>query len=90
MSFHEYTTRFQCVEPEENRACKILAQVTGALAAEGYDPVSQLVGYLLSGDPTYITKKDNARALVRTIQRDELLEELVREYVAKLHKERDS
>jgi uncharacterized protein (UPF0297 family) len=82
MGQEEYTTRYQCHECQESKAARVLTQLTRALASQGYDPVSQLVGYLLSGDPTYITKKDNARASVRTIQRDELLEELVRQYIA--------
>ena len=48
---------------------------------KGYDPVNQIVGYLLSGDPTYITSYNNARYLISRIERDELLEELVRTYV---------
>ncbi len=86
MSQIDYTTRFQCPECQEREASKVLAHLTRALASQGYDPVSQLVGYLLSGDPTYITKKDNARAYARTIERHELLEELVRAYVAKIHR----
>lgn len=82
MSQKDYTTRFQCPECQESKAGRVLIHLTRALAKGGYDPISQLVGYLLSGDPTYITKKDNARSQVRTIQRDELLEELVRSYIA--------
>lgn len=48
---------------------------------KGYDPINQIVGYLLSGDPTYITSYGNARYLIRQLERDELLEELVRSYV---------
>lgn len=89
MSQSEYTTRFQCSEYQESRASLVLCHIARALASRGYDPVSQLVGYLLSGDPTYITKKDNARAEARTIERDELLEELVQSYVANIqHVER--
>ena len=83
----DYTTRYQCPEKQESKASKVLTHITRALAPQGYDPVAQLVGYLLSGDPTYITKKDNARAQLRTIERDELLEELVRQYIANKNKQ---
>ena len=55
--------------------------VYSAMKEKGYDPVNQIVGYLLSGDPTYITSYNNARYLVLRLERDELLEELVRFYV---------
>jgi uncharacterized protein (UPF0297 family) len=58
-----------------------LLNVYGAMREKGYDPVNQIVGYLLSGDPTYITSHNNARYLISRIERDELLEELVRAYV---------
>ena len=58
-----------------------LLNVYGAMREKGYDPVNQIVGYLLSGDPTYITSYNNARYLISRIERDELLEELVRAYV---------
>jgi uncharacterized protein (UPF0297 family) len=52
-----------------------------ALQQKGYNPISQIVGYIMSGDPTYITSHNNARSLIRKIERDELLEELVRFYL---------
>ena len=52
-----------------------------ALKAKGYDPITQIVGYILSGDPTYITSYNNARSLIKRLERDEILEELVRFYV---------
>ena len=58
-----------------------LAEVSAALREKGYDPVDQLVGYLLSGDPTYITSHNNARSLVMKVERDELVEELLTEYI---------
>ena len=67
-------------EPE-NEAKRILLAVSGALREKGYNPVNQIVGYILSGDPTYITSHQNARALIRKLERDELLEELVKEYL---------
>ena len=52
-----------------------------ALVEKGYNPISQITGYLISGDPTYITSYNNARKDIRSIERDELIEELVKEYV---------
>ncbi|NLA11030.1 MAG: IreB family regulatory phosphoprotein [Firmicutes bacterium] len=68
-------------EESENKAQKILLAVYGALKEKGYNPLNQLVGYLLSGDPAYITNHMNARSLIRQAERDELLEELVRSYL---------
>lgn len=62
----------------------ILRQVYAALKAKGYDPITQIVGYILSGDPTYITSHNQARSLIRRLERDEILEELVRSYVQNL------
>lgn len=71
-------------EPEEiNRAREILFSVYEALKEKGYNPINQLVGYLLSGDPAYITSHKNARSMIRQLERDELLEELVRSYLEK-------
>lgn len=61
-----------------------LFAVYGAMREKGYDPVNQIVGYLLSGDPTYITSHNNARYLISRIQRDDLIEELVRYYLRKV------
>ena len=67
---------------KENPQIKdILTQVYSALEEKGYNPVNQIVGYILSGDPTYITGYNNARNLIRRVERDELLEELVRNYI---------
>ena len=67
---------------EDNTEIKdILIQVYTALQEKGYDPVNQIVGYILSGDPTYITGYNNARNLIRRVERDELLEELVKCYI---------
>mgnify|MGYP003940408279 FL=1 len=62
----------------------MLQKVYAALKEKGYSPIDQIVGYLLSGDPTYITSHMGARNLIRRIERDELLEELVRSYLEKL------
>ena len=59
----------------------ILLCVYHALSAKGYDPITQIVGYLISGDPTYITSHNNARSLIMKVERDEILEELMRNYV---------
>ena len=62
---------------------EILSSVYDSLVLKGYNPVNQLVGYILSADPTYITNYNNARSLICRIDRDELLEELVRSYLEK-------
>ncbi len=76
----EETMMFR-VDNEENNAAVVLNTVYQALKTKGYNPINQLVGYLLSGDPTYITSYNNARGLIRKLERDELLEELVRAYL---------
>ncbi|CCX42443.1 MAG: IreB family regulatory phosphoprotein [Christensenellales bacterium] len=69
--------------PKENRTTRdILMTVYNSMREKGYDPVNQIVGYLLSGDPTYITSYNNSRYLISRMERDELLEELVKFYVA--------
>lgn len=70
------------VDKEEPREVQeILAAVLKALQEKGYDPINQIVGYILSGDPTYITNHQNARGIIRRVERDELLEELVKYYI---------
>lgn len=69
------------VENEENNAAMVINAVYQSLKTKGYNPINQLVGYLISGDPTYITSYNNARGLIRKLERDELLEELVRAYL---------
>lgn len=59
----------------------ILTEVYDSLIEKGYNPVNQLVGYLISGDPTYITNYNGARALVRKLERDEILEEVIKSYL---------
>jgi uncharacterized protein (UPF0297 family) len=65
--------------PEEMK--EVLSTVYGALTEKGYNPINQIVGYILSEDPTYITTHNNARSLIRRIDRDELLQELVKNYL---------
>lgn len=60
---------------------EILKQVYEALTEKGYNPINQIVGYILSGDPTYITSHNGARNLIRQIERDELLEKMVKNYI---------
>lgn len=60
---------------------EILAMVHHALTEQGYDPVNQIVGYIMSGDPTYITSYENARSLIMKVERDEIIEELLRNYI---------
>ena len=70
------------VEKEKNEKTReILKEVYKALTEKGYNPINQIVGYILSGDPTYITSHNDARNKIRSIERDELLEKLVQEYI---------
>ena len=70
------------VEKEKNTKTKeVLKQVYSALQEKGYNPINQMVGYILSGDPTYITSHNDARNKIRCIERDELLEKLVKYYI---------
>ena len=75
------TMMFKVEAEEVNRARDILITVYAALKEKGYNPINQLVGYLLSGDPAYITSHGNARTIIRQLERDELLEELVQKYL---------
>ena len=71
----------KAVRYEQQNGCEIIEVVYQALKAKGHDPIMQLVGYIISGDPTYITSYNNARSLIRRLERDELLEEFVRFYI---------
>ena len=73
---------------EENRAQSVIRNAYKAMTAKGYNPVHQLVGYLLSGDPAYVTNHLEARSKIRKVERDELLEELVRTYLERLEDRR--
>lgn len=78
------TMMFKGIEKEnKNEAREIIIAVYEALKEKGYDPINQVVGYILSGDPTYITNHKNARSIIRRLERDEILEELVRNYLEK-------
>lgn len=75
------TMRFDVGKDGENKARDILISVYNALKQKGYNPINQMVGYILSGDPTYITSYNNARNDIRKVERDELLEELLKSYL---------
>ncbi|MBQ9659066.1 MAG: IreB family regulatory phosphoprotein [Clostridia bacterium] len=75
-------TMYFKVEKEENTMAKeILKEVYESLVEKGYNPINQIVGYILSGDPTYITSHNDARNKIRQIERDELLEKMVKYYI---------
>ena len=75
-------TQFFRVQPETKLGVEeIFEKVYEALAEKGYNPVSQVVGYIMSGDPTYITSHKSARSLIMKVERDEILEELVKVYI---------
>ena len=80
------STQFFRVQPEPAKGVqKILAVVYEALSEKGYDPVSQIVGYIMSGDPTYVTNYKGARSLIMKVERDELVEEIMRSYIRANH-----
>ena len=75
------TMTFKIGDEREEIMKEILTQVFDALREKDYNPINQIVGYILSEDPTYITTHNNARSLIRKIDRDELLAELVKSYL---------
>ncbi len=75
------TQYFNMETDPEVRVKKVLEFVYRAMAEKGYNPVNQIVGYIMSGDPTYITSHKNARSLIMKVERDEVVEELLREYI---------
>lgn len=79
----DQTMTFSVNEDKEAELKKNLTAIYDALVEKGYNPINQIVGYILSEDPTYITTYNNARSLIRRIDRDELLQMLVREYLQK-------
>jgi uncharacterized protein (UPF0297 family) len=77
-----HRTQFVQNEPETHtQVSLILERVYAALREKGYNPINQVVGYIMSGDPTYVTSYGNARSLIMKVERDELLEELMRYYI---------
>ncbi|HIV22938.1 MAG TPA: IreB family regulatory phosphoprotein [Candidatus Merdiplasma excrementigallinarum] len=75
------TQYFKVSTDPETRVKTVLEVVYKAMAEKGYNPVNQIVGYIMSGDPTYITSHKNARSMIMKVERDELVEELLREYI---------
>ena len=75
------TMNFTVERDKSIKAREILKKVYNAFQEMGYNPINQIVGYILSGDPTYITSYNDARNLIRQIERDELLEKMVRNYI---------
>ena len=75
------TMFFKMEKNNEIDTKKVLKEVYEALVEKGYNPINQIVGYILSGDPTYITNHNGARNLIRRLERDELLEKMVKEYL---------
>ena len=80
MDLHQ-TQKFKFGASREDYIRGIVSEVYSALEEKGYNPVSQMVGYILSGDPTYITGHKNARSLIMKVERDEIMEFLVKFYV---------
>jgi len=80
----ETTRRFLAKDENFSEVSLILSDVCAALKEKGYDPLDQIVGYLLSGDPAYITSYRNARVLIKRLERDQIMEELVRNYLERL------
>ncbi|MDY3918810.1 MAG: IreB family regulatory phosphoprotein [Candidatus Limivivens sp.] len=76
------TQFFKVAADAEFSVKDILDTVYNAMREKGYNPVNQIVGYIMSGDPTYITSHNNARSLIMKVERDELVEELLKEYIA--------
>ena len=82
MSDIDYTRKFNVNIDKDQEIKMILSSVYNSLREKGYNPINQIVGYILSEDPTYITNHNNARTLIRKLDRDELLQELVKQYLS--------
>ena len=78
----DFTRKFNTAEDKDEQIHHILLSVYEALKEKGYDPINQIVGYIMSGDPSYITAHNGARTLIQRLETDEILEELVEFYVA--------
>ncbi len=78
----DFTRKFSVLGDRDAEIKQILTTVYNALQEKGYNPINQIVGYILSEDPTYITNYDNARTLIRRLDRDELLQVLLKSYLA--------
>lgn len=75
------TQFFNAVQEKKMDVSQVLEQVYSALTEKGYNPINQIVGYIMSGDPTYITSHKSARSLIMKVERDEILEELMTVYI---------
>ena len=75
------TQFFQVVKEQEYDVASILKDVYEALKEKGYNPINQIVGYIMSGDPTYITSHKNARSIINKVERDEIIEALIENYI---------
>lgn len=82
-NINDKTMRFKINKEELSETAYVLQKVHRALEEKGYNPINQIVGYLLSGDPAYITSYKDARTMIRTIDRDDIIEELLRKYLKK-------
>lgn len=82
MNFTDETVRFNFNDDNKKEVSETLAIVYRALEEKGYNPINQIVGYLLSGDPAYIPRYQDARNLIRRHERDEIMEELVKDYLS--------
>ena len=81
----ENTQYFKMQSDQELQVGEVLHMVYQAMTEKGYDPVNQIVGYIMSGDPTYITSHKGARSLIMKVERDELVEEMLTEYIKSSH-----
>jgi uncharacterized protein (UPF0297 family) len=81
MDNSDKTMMFKVDKEEESEVAKILKEVYQALEEKGYNPIDQIVGYILSGDPAYITSHKQARSKIRKFERDEIIEKLVKDYL---------
>ena len=75
------TKYFDSLKNSDNMVREVIKEVCAALEEKGYNPVNQIIGYIMSGDPTYITSHKNARYLITRIDRDEIIEELLESYI---------
>ncbi|MFD2704027.1 MULTISPECIES: IreB family regulatory phosphoprotein [Salibacterium] len=90
MDYNDSTMKFNVQdETTDKDAGDVLLAVYDALEEKGYNPINQIVGYLLSGDPAYIPRYKEARTLIRKLERDEIIEELVRSYLTAHRKENE-
>lgn len=84
------STQYFSTRPEQEMEVKqVLDHVYNAMEEKGYNPVNQIVGYIMSGDPTYITSHKGARSMIMKVERDELVEELLQEYIKNRNKENE-